>query len=62
MKHFSAKLFLPPFMTRFQFFLPIRSTTAKLGVSAFPLGHKQLVNRLHASNYFITPDGSGLSR
>ena len=42
-------------------FLPISSTGAKLGVSAFPLGRKQLVNRLHASNYFITPDGSGLS-
>ena len=54
MKHFFCQ-------TRFQIFLPISSTRAKLGVSAFPLGRKQLVNRLHASNYFITPDGSGLS-
>ena len=61
MKHFFCQTIFAFIHDSIPDFLPISSTRAKLGVSAFPLGRKQLVNRLHASNYFITPDGSGLS-
>ena len=61
MKHFFCQTIFAFIHDSIPDFLVISSTRAKLGVSAFPLGRKQLVNRLHASNYFITPDGSGLS-